>query len=143
MASPVDPPFEVSENPDTIRYDLEVETSLVGWSLQKLKDGDTFAVLNSHGDIAGHNAVEGLFHRDTRFLSQLELRFQGRKLLLLNSSNHDDKAALSVDLTNPISKMVPRHCPGRPSSSNARSFSTRECFTSVLACGTSRRSTAA
>lgn len=101
MASPVDPPFEVSENPDTIRYDLEVETSLVGWSLQKLKDGDTFAVLNSHGDIAGHNAVEGLFHRDTRFLSQLELRFQGRKLLLLNSSNHDDKAALSVDLTNP------------------------------------------
>ncbi|MCY1667699.1 amylo-alpha-1,6-glucosidase [Rhizobium sp. SL86] len=101
MAHTADPSFKVAENPDTIRYDLEVETSLVGLSLQKLKDGDTFAVLNSHGDVTGNNSVEGLFHRDTRFLSQLELRFQGRKLLLLNSSNHDDKAALSVDLTNP------------------------------------------
>ena len=86
---------------DTARYDLEVETSLVGGSLQNLKDGNSFAVLNSHGDIGGTNAAEGLFYRDTRFLSKLELRFQGRKLLLLNSSSHDDKAALSVDLTNP------------------------------------------
>jgi glycogen debranching enzyme len=86
---------------DTARYDLEVETSLVGGSLQNLKDGNSFAVLNSHGDIGGTNAAEGLFYRDTRYLSKLELRFQGRKLLLLNSSSHDDKAALSVDLTNP------------------------------------------
>ena len=85
----------------TVRYELEVETSLVGGTLQNLKDGDTFAVLNSLGDIGGTNTAEGLFYRDTRFLSQLELRFQGRKLLLLNSSSHDDKAALSVDLTNP------------------------------------------
>lgn len=95
------PAVKGSETAETIRYDLEVDSSLVGQSLQKLKDGDTFAVLNSHGDIAGTNSVEGLFHRDTRYLSQLELRFQGRRLLLLNSSNHDDKAALSVDLTNP------------------------------------------
>jgi glycogen debranching enzyme len=86
---------------DTARYDLEVETSLVGGSLLNLNDGDSFAVLNSHGDIGGTNAVEGLFYRDTRFLSVLELRFEGRKLLLLNSSSHDDKPALSVDLTNP------------------------------------------
>ncbi|MFK4771118.1 glycogen debranching N-terminal domain-containing protein [Rhizobium sp. ZW T2_16] len=86
---------------DTARYDIEVETSLVGGSLQNLKDGNSFAVLNSHGDIGGTDAAEGLFYRDTRFLSKLELRFQGRKLLLLNSSSHDDKAALSVDLTNP------------------------------------------
>ncbi|MBB4414287.1 glycogen debranching enzyme [Rhizobium cellulosilyticum] len=91
----------VAEEPDTARYDLVVETSLVGESLQNLKDGDSFAVLNSHGDIGSTNTAEGLFCRDTRFLSKLELRFQGRKLLLLNSSSHDDKAALSVDLTNP------------------------------------------
>jgi glycogen debranching enzyme len=70
-------------------------------SLRNLKDGESFAVLNSHGDIGGTNTAEGLFYRDTRFLSKLELRFQGRRLLLLNSSTHDDKAALSVDLTNP------------------------------------------
>jgi glycogen debranching enzyme len=90
-----------AENFDTARYDVEVETSLLGGSLQNLKDGDSFAVLNSYGDIGGTSAAEGLFYRDTRFLSKLELRFQGRKLLLLNSSSHDDKAALSVDLTNP------------------------------------------
>jgi glycogen debranching enzyme len=93
--------MKTNENFETVRYDLEVENSLVGRSLLNLKDGDSFAVLNSHGDIAGTDTVEGLFHRDTRFLSHLELRFQGRRLLLLNSSNHDDKAALSVDLTNP------------------------------------------
>ncbi|MFN7026231.1 MAG: glycogen debranching N-terminal domain-containing protein [Pseudorhizobium sp.] len=92
---------KAAKDGDPVRYDLEVDTSLVGRSLQNLKEGDTFAVLNSHGDFGGTNSIEGLFHRDTRFLSQLELRFQGRKLLLLNSSNHDDKAALSVDLANP------------------------------------------
>jgi len=91
----------LAEELDTARYDLVVETSLVGESLQNLKDGDSFVVLNSHGDIGSTNTAEGLFYRDTRFLSKLELRFQGRKLLLLNSSSHDDKAALSVDLTNP------------------------------------------
>lgn len=101
MVLAVDPSNEVANGFETVRYDLEVETSLVGRSLQNLKDGETFAVLNSHGDITGDNAVEGLFHRDMRFLSQLELRLNGRKLLLLNSSTHDDKAALSVDLTNP------------------------------------------
>ncbi|MGK6317391.1 amylo-alpha-1,6-glucosidase [Neorhizobium sp. DT-125] len=101
MVLAIDSSDEVTVGLETVRYDLEVETSLVGRSLQNLKDGETFAVLNSHGDISGINSVEGLFHRDTRFLSQLELRLNGRKLLLLNSSNHDDKAALSVDLTNP------------------------------------------
>ncbi|TWF47848.1 amylo-alpha-1,6-glucosidase [Neorhizobium alkalisoli] len=91
----------LAEELDTARYDLVVETSLVGESLQNLKDGDSFVVLNSHGDIGSTNTAEGLFYRDTRFLSKLELRFQGRKLLLLNSSSYDDKAALSVDLTNP------------------------------------------
>ena len=90
-----------AESLETVRYDLEVDTSLVGRRLQNLKHGDAFAVLDSHGDIAGSHSVEGLFYRDTRYLSKLELRVQGRKLLLLNSSNHDDKAALYVELANP------------------------------------------
>lgn len=72
-----------------------------GGGLQNLKYEDSFAVLNGNGDIGGTNTAEGLFYRDTRYLSNLELRFQGRKLLLLNSFSHDDKAALSIDLTNP------------------------------------------
>ncbi len=94
-------PNNRAEKLETARYDLEVETSLAGGALQNLKDGDSFAVLNSSGDIGITNEAEGLFYRDTRFLSKLELRLQGRKLLLLNSSSHDDKAALSVDLANP------------------------------------------
>lgn len=101
MVLDIDPTIDDAGSFDTVRYDLEVDTSLVGRPLQNLKDGDAFAVLNSHGDIAGSNSVEGLFYRDTRYLSELEMRVQGRKLLLLNSSNHHDKAALSVDLTNP------------------------------------------
>jgi glycogen debranching enzyme len=96
-----DPSKVEAEDFDTASYDLEVESSLVGGSLRNLKDGESFAVLNTNGDIGGTNTAEGLFYRDTRFLSKLELRFQGRRLLLLNSSSHDDKAALSVDLTNP------------------------------------------
>lgn len=101
MVFAVDPSISPEDDLDIVRYDLDVDTSLVGQSLRNLKDGDTFALLNGHGDISSANPAEGLFFRDTRFLSQLELRFQGRKLLLLNSSNHDDKAALSIDLTNP------------------------------------------
>lgn len=83
-------------------YEIEVDTSLVDRSLRNLKDGDAFAVLDSRGDIGtSANTVEGLFYRDTRFLSHMELRLQGKKLLLLNSTTHDDKAALTVELANP------------------------------------------
>lgn len=81
--------------------DAEPVTSLVGRSLRNLKDGESFAVLDSRGDIgATSNTVEGIFFRDTRFLSRMELRLEGQRLLLLNSETHDNRAALSVDLTN-------------------------------------------
>src|SRR5947209_6719154 len=67
-----------------------------------LKYGDTFAVFDSHGDIGGAiGGAEGLFHGDTRYLSQLELLMNGHPLLLLGSNLRDDNALLSVDLTNP------------------------------------------
>jgi glycogen debranching enzyme len=88
--------------PNPSEYELQVGTSLFGRSLRNLKDGEAFAVLDSHGDLGAiPDTTEGLFYRDTRFLSRLELRLQGQKLLLLSSTTHDDKAALSVDLTNP------------------------------------------
>lgn len=87
---------------DPSRYDIAVATSLLARPLRNLKDGDTFAVLASSGDLgAVAGTTEGLFYRDTRYLSRLELRLEGQPLLLLNSTTHDDRAALSVDLTNP------------------------------------------
>lgn len=83
-------------------YEIEAKTSLTDRVLRNLKHGDAFAVLDAHGDIgAVSDTAEGLFYRDTRFLSQLELRVEGRRPLLLSSAVHEDKAALSVELTNP------------------------------------------
>lgn len=67
-----------------------------------LKHGDSFAVLDSHGDIgASADGTDGFFHCDTRYLSRLELRFNRMAPLLLGSNVTDDNSILNVDLTNP------------------------------------------
>src|ERR671916_1292606 len=67
-----------------------------------LKRDDTFAVLDRNGDaLPAAGGPEGLFHRDTRHLSRLELRLAGVKPLLLSSGVSDDGAVLTCDLTNP------------------------------------------
>ena len=51
-----------------------------------LKRDDTFAVLDRNGDaLPVPGGPEGLYHRDTRHLSRLELRLAGEKPLLLSS----------------------------------------------------------
>ncbi len=66
-----------------------------------LKHDDTFAVLDSHGDMgASAGGPDGLFDHDTRFLSRLELLVGETQPLLLGSSLRDDNVTLSVDLTN-------------------------------------------
>lgn len=67
-----------------------------------LKHDDTFAVVDSHGDIgASAGGPDGVFHADTRYLSRLELLLDGAQLLLLGSNMRDDNSVLSIDLTNP------------------------------------------
>ena len=67
-----------------------------------LKHDNTFAVLDSHGDIgASAGGTDGLFHCDTRFLSHFELLLNGMQPLLLGSNLRDDNTLLTVDLTNP------------------------------------------
>ena len=67
-----------------------------------LKHGDTFAVFDRFGDIDGFGPAElGIYHEDTRYLSRLVLRLEGRRPLLLNSSIRHDNASLAVDLMNP------------------------------------------
>ena len=67
-----------------------------------LKHGDTFAVFNDNGDVAG-GALNpaGLYYRDTRHLSHFAVSIDGQRPLLLSSNLQDDNAVLSVDLANP------------------------------------------
>jgi len=67
-----------------------------------LKDGDCFAVLDSHADIgASPGGPDGIFFNDTRYLSHLEMLLNGKHPLLLGSNIRDDNSNLTVDLTNP------------------------------------------
>ena len=80
---------------------IEAQTSLVERALRSLKNGEAFAVLDTYGDIGTFGSTpEGIFYRDTRYLSLFELRFEGTRPLLLGSVIQDDNASLNVDLTN-------------------------------------------
>ena len=69
---------------------------------RNLKHDDTFAVVDSHGDIgASAGGSDGIFHADTRYLSCFEFLLNGAQLLLLGSNVRDDNSTLTVDLTNP------------------------------------------
>ena len=66
-----------------------------------LKHGNTFAVLSPFGDMVGDaGCPDGLYHQDTRFLSQFELRLNGDCPLLLSSNQAEDNSLLPVDLAN-------------------------------------------
>ncbi|MBO0885630.1 MAG: hypothetical protein J2P17_35915, partial [Mycobacterium sp.] len=67
---------------------------------QTLKHDDTFLVIDAHGDIgAAAGSNDGVYHRDTRFLSRLELRVNGLQPLLLGSNMREDNAVFIADLT--------------------------------------------
>jgi glycogen debranching enzyme len=68
---------------------------------RSLKHGDTFMLLDSHGDLGvGGDGADGLFHNDTRYLSLLRLTLDGEPPLLLGSTIYDNNTLMSVDLTN-------------------------------------------
>jgi len=66
----------------------EIEEPRVPQRLFALKDRDTFIVADSHGDIAG--AADGLFHDDTRILSQWEVTLGDRSPTLLSGAVSQD-----------------------------------------------------
>lgn len=67
-----------------------------------LKHGDTFALFDHNGDaLAGPGSPEGIYCRDTRYLSHLYLTIGGARPMLLSSTLRDDNAGLTCDLTNP------------------------------------------
>src|SRR4051794_7042354 len=83
------------------QYRIEASGSLCQSRSHILKHDITFAVLNDFGDMVGvHGNPEGLYHRDTRFLSQLDVRLNDGRPLLLSSTPADNSSLLSVDLAN-------------------------------------------
>jgi glycogen debranching enzyme len=67
-----------------------------------LKDGETFAVFDRHGDIqAVGQGQEGLYHEGTRFLSHLVFKLGNARPFLLNSTVKEDNLLFVVNLTNP------------------------------------------
>ncbi|MGH9090552.1 MAG: amylo-alpha-1,6-glucosidase [Acidimicrobiales bacterium] len=66
-----------------------------------LVDESTFAISDPAGDIAPGGA-HGLFVRDTRVLSRLELRVDGRRLEALAAVEHDPFAATFVSRGHPV-----------------------------------------
>ena len=67
-----------------------------------LKNGETFALFDRHGDLFPRGRGEhGLFHEGTRHLSECMLKLCGQRLLLLGSTVVDTNDILEVDLTNP------------------------------------------
>jgi glycogen debranching enzyme len=82
--------------------EVTTATALALYRPRTLKHGNTFLVLDHHGDAqALGTAAEGLFHEDTRHLSRLALRLGRERPLLLSSGVSEDNALLTVDLTNP------------------------------------------
>lgn len=67
-----------------------------------LKQGDAFAVFDSHGDVVpGRGSEHGFYFGGTRFLSRFELLLGQRPAVLLSSTISDDNVVFTADLTNP------------------------------------------
>ncbi len=84
------------------QFHISANATLQERRTRTLKHGDTFAVFDHRGDIGGEpGSSEGLYHRDTRILSQFALLLEDARPLLLSSMIQDDNTVFSADLSNP------------------------------------------
>jgi len=92
--TPAQPPHE--------QYYIRVEDELADILSRVLKQGDTFAIVDQHGDLQQFGlGEEGIYHEGTRHLSELMLSLSRHRPLLLSSSVVRDNSLLVVDLMNP------------------------------------------
>ena len=92
--------IEAAAEPDE-RFDIAA-SEISARQRYALKADDTFAVIDTHGDInADGTGSDGLFHADTRYLSHLRMTVMGVDPLLLGSSLAQDGTYVHADLTNP------------------------------------------
>ena len=92
-----DAPLEPSD-----QFQIVSTTARIDERTRVMKQGDTFAVFDRFGDIEPSGTGElGIYDHDTRILSQLSLRLEGRRPLLLGSTVKEANAVLAIDLMNP------------------------------------------
>lgn len=84
------------------KYYIVATSSIIDPCRLVLKDGDLFGVFDRFGDIlpVGKNE-QGLYYKDTRFISYFELKINGTRPFFLSSNIDEDNLLLTVDLTNP------------------------------------------
>lgn len=93
-------------------YGVEARVSLAALPPKVLKHDEAFAILDLEGDCGkSGSTAEGLYFRDTRYLSHWQLTINRQHPLLLASNMDDDSTRLSVSLTNP--DMQDEHAPFR------------------------------
>ncbi len=81
---------------------IRASSSLADDRTRVLLNGDTFAVFDRSGDIQPVGfGQQGIFHKETRHLSRLEMHFCGERPLLLSSTVREDNVLFAVDMTNP------------------------------------------
>lgn len=85
-----------------LQFYIPATSSLLERRPRTLKHGDTFGLFDHYGAVvSGEGSPEGLYHRDTRYLSDFRILINERRPLLLSSTVQDNNAVLRVDLTNP------------------------------------------
>ncbi len=83
-------------------FHIPAAASLQPGRMRTLKSGDAFGVFDADGDVPGiPGSTDGLYFRDTRYLSKLVLLVGGQRPVLLSSTLGDDNAELTCDLANP------------------------------------------
>ena len=88
--------------PGGAEFYIPATSSVLERRQETLKRDDTFALFDARGDfvpLAGGS--DGLYHKDTRFLSRLEFFLDEHQPIVLSSTVQDDNSALNVDLVNP------------------------------------------
>ena len=73
------------------QFYIRASSSLADDRTRVLLNGDTFAVFDRSGDIQPVGfGQQGIFHKETRHLSRLEMHFCGERPLLLSSTIRED-----------------------------------------------------
>lgn len=84
------------------KYYISVNSSYADNRVKVLNYGDTFGIFDRRGDIKMlGEQIQGIYHNGTRYLSDMELRINGLRPLLLRSSVKEQNEMLTIDLTNP------------------------------------------
>lgn len=84
------------------QFYIRASSSLADDRTRVLQHGDTFAIFDRTGDIHPVGfGQQGIFHKEMRYLSRLEMRLENVRPLLLSSTIREDNILFGADMTNP------------------------------------------